>query len=145
MMNKLALYVFPLGVVVGGPFLPLAIILYWFSNNIWTFAQQHYVFGMIEKEDEAKRQEAVQRRAANAPAPGAKPKRNPKATPASGNGSPASGDEGSDPGPRAAKAGADDGPDGQVTEPEKPTSSGASIGPSNRTPRPGARPKRRKR
>ncbi|COU87703.1 inner membrane protein translocase component YidC [Mycobacterium tuberculosis] len=46
MMNKLALYVFPLGVVVGGPFLPLAIILYWFSNNIWTFGQQHYVFGL---------------------------------------------------------------------------------------------------
>ena len=45
MMNKLALYVFPLGVVVGGPFLPLAIILYWFANNIWTFGQQHYVFG----------------------------------------------------------------------------------------------------
>ena len=78
MMNKLALYVFPLGVVVGGPFLPLAIILYWFANNIWTFGQQHYVFGMIEKEDEAKKQEAIQRRAANAPAPGAKPKRNPK-------------------------------------------------------------------
>lgn len=73
MMNKLALYVFPLGVVVGGPFLPLAIILYWFSNNIWTFGQQHYVFGMIEKEEEAKKQEAVRRRAANAPAPGAKP------------------------------------------------------------------------
>ncbi len=75
MMNKLALYVFPLGVVVGGPFLPLAIILYWFANNIWTFGQQHYVFGMIEKEDEAKKQEVLQRRAANAPAPGAKPKR----------------------------------------------------------------------
>ena len=44
MMNKLALYVFPLGVVVGGPFLPLAIIFYWFANNIWTFGQQHYVF-----------------------------------------------------------------------------------------------------
>ena len=58
MMNKLALYVFPLGVVVGGPFLPLAIILYWFANNIWTFGQQHYVFGMIEKEEEAKKQEA---------------------------------------------------------------------------------------
>ena len=88
MMNKLALYVFPLGVVVGGPFLPLAIILYWFANNIWTFGQQHYVFGMIEKEDEAKKQEAIQRRAANAPAPGAKPKRDPKAAPAGGNGSP---------------------------------------------------------
>ena len=75
MMNKLALYVFPLGVVVGGPFLPLAIIFYWFSNNIWTFGQQHYVFGMIEKEEEAKKREALERRAANAPAPGAKPKR----------------------------------------------------------------------
>lgn len=63
MMNKLALYVFPLGVVVGGPFLPLAIILYWFSNNIWTFGQQHYVFGMIEKEEEAKK-------AGGGPAPG---------------------------------------------------------------------------
>lgn len=75
MMNKLALYVFPLGVVVGGPFLPLAIILYWFSNNIWTFAQQHYVFGLIAKEEEQKKEEALRRRAANAPAPGAKPKR----------------------------------------------------------------------
>ncbi len=75
MMNKLALYVFPLGVVVGGPFLPLAIILYWFANNIWTFGQQHYVFGKIEQEEEAKKQEAIARRAANAPAPGVKPNR----------------------------------------------------------------------
>lgn len=85
MMNKLALYVFPLGVVVGGPFLPLAIILYWFSNNIWTFGQQHYVFGLIEKEDEAKKQEAIRRRAANAPVPGAKPRRSTKAALVSGN------------------------------------------------------------
>ena len=28
-MNKLALWVFPLGVLVGGPFLPIAILLYW--------------------------------------------------------------------------------------------------------------------
>ena len=75
MMNKLALYVFPLGVVVGGPFLPLAIIMYWLANNIWTFGQQHYVFGKIEKEEEAKKLEAIERRAANAPPPGAKPKR----------------------------------------------------------------------
>jgi YidC/Oxa1 family membrane protein insertase len=145
MMNKLALYVFPLGVVVGGPFLPLAIILYWFANNIWTFAQQHYVFGMIEKEDEAKRQEVVQRRAANAPAPGAKPKRNPKAAPASGNGSSTSGDDGTESGPHSTNVEPDAGPDGQVAEPEKPTASGGNNGPSNRTPRPGARPKRRKR
>jgi YidC/Oxa1 family membrane protein insertase len=74
MMNKLALYVFPVGVVVGGPFLPLAILFYWVSNNIWTYGQQHYVFGKIEKREEAKKAEELERRAANAPAPGAKPK-----------------------------------------------------------------------
>jgi YidC/Oxa1 family membrane protein insertase len=74
MMNKLALYVFPIGVVVGGPFLPLAILFYWVSNNIWTYGQQHYVFGKIEKREEEKKAEEVERRAANAPAPGAKPK-----------------------------------------------------------------------
>jgi len=74
MMNKLALYVFPIGVVVGGPFLPLAILFYWVSNNIWTYGQQHYVFGKIEKREEAKKAEEIERRAANAPAPGAKPK-----------------------------------------------------------------------
>jgi YidC/Oxa1 family membrane protein insertase len=151
MMNKLALYVFPLGVVVGGPFLPLAIILYWFSNNIWTFAQQHYVFGMIEKEDEAKRQEAIQRRAANAPAPGAKPKRNPKATPPSGNGSSTSGTDDTDAGSGSAatdSGGSDGERPGAKTgqaRPEKPTTTGRDNGPTNRTPRPGARPKRRKR
>ncbi|ORA85331.1 membrane protein insertase YidC [Mycobacterium malmoense] len=151
MMNKLALYVFPLGVVVGGPFLPLAIILYWFSNNIWTFGQQHYVFGMIEKEEEAKRQEAIQRRAANAPAPGAKPRRNPKTVPPSGNGSSTASDEetksGSASGPPKTNP---DGSDGDAAEakteeaqPEKPNTAGQDSGPS--TPRPGARPKRRKR
>jgi YidC/Oxa1 family membrane protein insertase len=152
MMNKLALYVFPLGVVVGGPFLPLAIILYWFANNIWTFGQQHYVFGMIEKEDEAKKQEAIQRRAANAPAPGAKPKRNPKTTPATGNGSSSMSDDDSD-GSSAGSAKTDSaGLDGSPadtktakTEPDKPNPAGRNNGPSNRTPRPGARPKRRKR
>lgn len=123
MMNKLALYVFPLGVVVGGPFLPLAIILYWFANNIWTFGQQHYVFGMIEKEDEAKKQEAIQRRAANAPAPGAKPKRN-------------------------LKAGAGNGVDADAAQPDAGATEGQAGGGSDapsRTPRPGARPKKRKR
>lgn len=134
MMNKLALYVFPLGVVVGGPFLPLAIILYWFANNIWTFGQQHYVFGMIEKEDEAKKQEAIARRAANAPAPGAKPKRTPKAASSGGNGSPKAGGDADGSGSAEAES---EGADGQAPE--------ATDAPTNRTPRPGARPKKRKR
>ena len=29
--------------------------MYWLANNIWTFGQQHYVFGKIEKEEEAKK------------------------------------------------------------------------------------------
>lgn len=148
MMNKLALYVFPLGVVVGGPFLPLAIILYWFANNIWTFGQQHYVFGMIEKEDEAKKQEALERRAANAPAPGVKPKRT-KSTSVTSTGSAvetasaesgASDAEGIDDGETEAKPTAKS----PQAPSAKPNAATRSSGPG-RTPRPGARPKKRKR
>jgi YidC/Oxa1 family membrane protein insertase len=134
MMNKLALYVFPLGVVVGGPFLPIAIIIYWVSNNIWTFGQQHYVFGKIEEEEEAKKEEALARRAANAPAPGAKPTKR-KGAPPSSNGAESKDDDAADTVTGEAAA-------------EPPTEAGPSAsadGPPTRTPRPGARPKKRKR
>jgi YidC/Oxa1 family membrane protein insertase len=124
MMNKLALYVFPLGVVVGGPFLPLAIIFYWFANNIWTFGQQHYVFRMIEREDEEKKREAIERRSANAPAPGAKPKRSARSAAAGGNGSPVT-----------------DSAEGNGAAADSP-----EVGdPVSRAPRPGAKPKKRRR
>jgi YidC/Oxa1 family membrane protein insertase len=147
MMNKLALYVFPLGVVVGGPFLPLAIILYWFSNNIWTFGQQHYVFGMIEKEDEAKKQEVIERRAANAPAPGAKPKRPPRGAPASGNGS-GSPEASVDADTVDADVDSETNGDADATQTAKAQpakQANRNTGPGNRTPRPGARPKKRRR
>ena len=149
MMNKLALYVFPLGVVVGGPFLPLAVIMYWLSNNIWTFGQQHYVFGKIEKEEEQKKLEALERRAANAPAPGAKPSRKKKAAAAT--------DPDGDPvAPATETATAADGietngsTDTGTSLPDSPPSAekskpAASNGAVNRTPKPGARPKKRKR
>ncbi|SEM44194.1 membrane protein insertase YidC [Rhodococcus maanshanensis] len=72
-MNKLALWVFPLGVLVGGPFLMIAILLYWVANNIWTYAQQHLVFRRIDAEEEEKKQAALERRADNAPKPGVRP------------------------------------------------------------------------
>lgn len=72
-MNKLILWVFPLFVVVGGPFFPVAILLYWLSNNGWTLVQQHYLFANMAKQEEAKRADVVERRAATAPKPGAKP------------------------------------------------------------------------
>jgi YidC/Oxa1 family membrane protein insertase len=136
-MNRLMLYVFPFGVVVGGIFLPLAIIFYWFANNIWTFGQQHYVFSMIAKEEEAKKVEAQQRRAANAPPPGAKPKRAAKAK-ADG----ASEDVAS----TATELGTD--ADGSGPSAGKPTggrATGNSAPRPGATPRPGARPKKRKR
>ncbi|GAC57160.1 hypothetical protein GOHSU_16_01180 [Gordonia hirsuta DSM 44140 = NBRC 16056] len=52
-MNRLALYVFPLGIIVTGVFLPIAILLYWLSNNIWTFGQQRRVFGQMAVDDAA--------------------------------------------------------------------------------------------
>ena len=124
MMNKLALYVFPLGVVVGGPFLPLAIIFYWFANNIWTFGQQHYVFRMIEREDEEKKREAIERRSANAPAPGARPKRSTRNPSAGGNG-----------------ASASDSAEGNGAAAD----SSEAGEPVSRAPRPGAKPKKRRR
>ncbi|OBI04974.1 preprotein translocase YidC [Mycolicibacter nonchromogenicus] len=135
MMNKLALYVFPLGVVVGGPFLPLAIILYWFSNNIWTFGQQHYVFGLIAKEEEAKKEEALRRRAANAPAPGAKPKRGRAATTEAAADTETAADEAGAVEPEAGAAG---GSEGAKRSPGRPASGG-------RRPNAGAKPKKRKR
>jgi len=146
-MNKLALYVFPLGVVAGGPFLPLAIILYWFSNNIWTFGQQHYVFGKIEQEEEQAKKEALDRRAANAPAPGAKPKKKKAAADRGADSGESTPEDDSTPdGAREAKP-----KDGAVSRPGSPgaaqraTTPAARNAAANRTPKPGARPKKRKR
>src|SRR5206468_1869365 len=75
MMNKLMVYLFPLGVVAGGPFFPLAILLYWLSNNLWTLAQQRLVYQRIDAEDEEKKVAAVAARQSLAPRPGQKPSR----------------------------------------------------------------------
>jgi YidC/Oxa1 family membrane protein insertase len=77
-MNKLALYVFPLGVLAFGAFLPIAILLYWVSNNAWTYGQQHLVFGKIDKEEAAKKAVVLEKRTENAPKPGVKPVAKPK-------------------------------------------------------------------
>jgi YidC/Oxa1 family membrane protein insertase len=75
MMNRLMVYLFPLGVVGGGPFFPLAILLYWLSNNLWTLAQQRVVYQWIDAEDEEKKQAAIAARQSLAPRPGQKPSR----------------------------------------------------------------------
>lgn len=74
-MNKLMLYIFPIGVVVGAPFLPLAVLLYWVSNNLWTLGQQYVVYKRIDAEQSEKREQTTATRQALAPKPGQKPVR----------------------------------------------------------------------
>lgn len=74
-MNRLSLWIFPLGVLAFGAFLPIAILLYWVANNVWTYGQQHLVFGRMEKEEAEKKRVALEKKADNAPKPGAKPKK----------------------------------------------------------------------
>jgi YidC/Oxa1 family membrane protein insertase len=80
-MNKLMVYLFPVGVVAGGPFFPLAILLYWLSNNLWTLAQQRVVYQRIDAEDAEKKELSTAQRQALAPRPGQKPIRPKRETP----------------------------------------------------------------
>jgi YidC/Oxa1 family membrane protein insertase len=72
-MNKLTLYIFPLGVLVGGFFFPIGLLVYWLSNNSWTLMQQHVVYRQIDKEEAAAKAEAIAKKQAAAPKVGQKP------------------------------------------------------------------------
>jgi len=72
-MNKLTMYVFPIGVLVGGIFFPIAILIYWLANNAWTLAQQWVVYRRIDREETEKKEEAAAQRQSLAPRPGQKP------------------------------------------------------------------------
>ncbi|WP_433602917.1 membrane protein insertase YidC [Nocardia sp. CA-135953] len=74
-MRTLSLWVFPVAAILGGAVLPVAILLYFVTNNAWTLVQQHFVYRRLDAEtaDEAERVAAT--RADAAPKPGVKPKR----------------------------------------------------------------------
>jgi YidC/Oxa1 family membrane protein insertase len=76
-MNKVTLYLFPLGVLVFGAFFLIGLLLYWLSNNSWTLMQQRLVYNKIDKEEEEKKAEVVEKRSTLAPKPGQKPTRKP--------------------------------------------------------------------
>lgn len=78
-MNQLSLWVFPIGILVSGLFFPVAILLYWMSNNVWTYGQQHLVFGRMAKEEAIEKAAKAEKLKANAPKPGVKPDRQKKA------------------------------------------------------------------
>jgi YidC/Oxa1 family membrane protein insertase len=84
MMNKLTLYIFPLGVLVGGIFFPIAILIYWLANNAWTFGQQWLVYRKIDREETEKKEAAAAQRQSLAPRPGQKPVQKPVQKPKRG-------------------------------------------------------------
>ncbi|RJQ83341.1 membrane protein insertase YidC [Pseudonocardiaceae bacterium YIM PH 21723] len=83
-MNKLTMYIFPLGVLVGGFFFPIAILIYWLSNNMWTLGQQYVVYHKIDAEEAEKKAVAVEARKTLAPKPGQKPTQSKGKRPAAG-------------------------------------------------------------
>ena len=72
-MNKLTMYIFPLGVLVFGALFPLGLLFYWLANNGWTLMQQRLVYTKIDKEEAARKAEAAEKRASLGPKPGQKP------------------------------------------------------------------------
>lgn len=84
MMNKITLYVFPLGVLIFGFGFPVGLLLYWLSNNGWTLGQQHFVMQRMDREEEQKKAQVVEQRQALAPKPGQKPTQPKRKQPATG-------------------------------------------------------------
>jgi YidC/Oxa1 family membrane protein insertase len=83
-MNKITVYLFPLGVLVFGLFFPIGLLLYWLANNSWTLMQQRIVYRKIDAEEEEKKTAAIEKRSALGPKPGQKPtqtRRRPAITP----------------------------------------------------------------
>ncbi|WP_353112498.1 membrane protein insertase YidC [Microbacterium sp.] len=42
-MQKIMLYILPLGFIFSGLFFPLGVVMYWFISNLWTMGQQFLV------------------------------------------------------------------------------------------------------
>ncbi|TKJ26464.1 membrane protein insertase YidC [Blastococcus sp. CCUG 61487] len=121
MIQKVLLYGMPLSLFVTGFFFPIGVLLYWVTNNAWTFGQQFFILRKMPPPGSAA---ALAKAAAEKPAidpktlapkPGAKPVR-PKpgrpaaaasgSTPATGN--PAAGDSATDGSPTGSPNGASD-------------------------------------
>jgi YidC/Oxa1 family membrane protein insertase len=74
-MGKITMWLFPVGLLVFGAFFPVAILIYFLSQNTWTLGQQFLIYRKIAREEEEKREQAREQRDALAPRPGQKPQR----------------------------------------------------------------------
>lgn len=73
MMNRVTLWVFPIGLLAFGALLPIGLLLYFLANNLWTLMQQRVVYTRIDREEEAKKAVAVEKRSNLGPKPGQRP------------------------------------------------------------------------
>jgi YidC/Oxa1 family membrane protein insertase len=89
MVQKILLYVMPAGLFVSGFLFPIGVLLYWFTNNLWTLGQQFFILRKMPPpgSDAAKAKAAAEKPAIDpkllAPKPGAKPVRPKGGRPAS--------------------------------------------------------------
>jgi len=85
-VQRLLLYGMPLSLFVSGFFFPIGVLLYWFTNNLWTLGQQFFILRKMPPPGSAaaKAKAAAEKPAVDpktlAPKPGAKPVR-PKPAP----------------------------------------------------------------
>ncbi|MEV5537274.1 membrane protein insertase YidC [Saccharopolyspora shandongensis] len=76
MMAKFMMYIAPVGAIISGWFLPIAVLLYWLANNVWTLGQQHFLTKKIDREQEREKAKEIEaKKAAPRPKPGQKPVR----------------------------------------------------------------------
>ena len=81
MVQKLLLYGMPISLFVSGFFFPIGVLLYWFTNNLWTLGQQFFILrkmpppGSDADKAKAGAEKPVVDPRTLAPKPGAKPVR----------------------------------------------------------------------
>ncbi|VHO00631.1 membrane protein insertase YidC [Lawsonella clevelandensis] len=74
-MNKMMLWFFPIMILGTGVMWHVGLLTYMLTNNIWTFCQQYFLYKKMDKEKLEAKEKLEEARAANAPRPGVKPKR----------------------------------------------------------------------
>ncbi len=86
-VQKFLLYGMPMSLFVSGFFFPIGVLLYWFTNNLWTLGQQFFILRKLPPpgSDAAKAKAAADKPIVDprtlAPKPGAKPVRSKAARP----------------------------------------------------------------
>lgn len=74
-MNKMMLWFFPIMILGTGVMWHVGLLTYMLTNNIWTGCQQYFLFKKMDEEKREAKEKLDAARAANAPRPGVKPKR----------------------------------------------------------------------